>query len=62
VYYSQHNEAETALYLEIARELRFVISGGSDFHGRSKPTVKLGVVYQGKGVSDEVLEYLRAKA
>jgi 3',5'-nucleoside bisphosphate phosphatase len=62
VYYSQHSEAETALYMEIARELRFVISGGSDFHGRSKPTVKLGVVYQGDGVPDQVLEALRAKA
>jgi len=61
VYYSQHTEAETALYGEIAGELDFVISGGSDFHGRSKPTVKLGVVYQGTGVSDEVMDGLRGR-
>jgi predicted metal-dependent phosphoesterase TrpH len=61
VFYSQHTEEETALYQEIARELNFAISGGSDFHGRSKPTVKLGVVYQGTGVPDEVLAGLRSR-
>jgi len=59
VFYSQHTEAETALYQEIARELDFVISGGSDFHGRSKPNVKLGVIYQGTGVPDQVLAQLK---
>jgi 3',5'-nucleoside bisphosphate phosphatase len=59
VFYSQHTEEETALYQEIARELEFVISGGSDFHGRSKPNVKLGVVYQGTGVPDKVLADLK---
>src|SRR5712692_138875 len=58
VFYSQHTEAETALYREMAGELEFAISGGSDFHGRSKPTVKLGVVYQGSGVPDRVLAEL----
>lgn len=61
VFYSQHTEAETALYLEIARDLDFGISGGSDFHGRSKPTVRLGVVYQGTDVPDEVIEGLRSR-
>jgi predicted metal-dependent phosphoesterase TrpH len=60
VYYSQHTEEETALYAEIARELGFVVSGGSDFHGASKPHVKLGVVYQGDAVPDTVLAELRA--
>lgn len=58
VYYSQHTEAETALYAGIAKELEFVVSGGSDFHGASKPAVKLGVVYQGTGVPEWVLEEL----
>jgi 3',5'-nucleoside bisphosphate phosphatase len=61
VFYSQHTGEETALYRQIAQELDFAISGGSDFHGRSKPTVKLGVVYQGTGVPDEVLEGLRPR-
>ena len=61
VFYSQHTEAETALYQEIAHELEFAISGGSDFHGRSKPNVTLGVVYHGTGVPDRVLADLRAR-
>jgi predicted metal-dependent phosphoesterase TrpH len=59
IYYSQHTEEETALYAEIARELGFVVSGGSDFHGASKPHVKLGVVYRDTGVPDQVLDGLR---
>jgi predicted metal-dependent phosphoesterase TrpH len=60
VFYFRHTEEETALYGEIARELGFVISGGSDFHGASKPDVKLGVVYQGAALPDAVLDGLRA--
>ena len=48
-------------YQEIAHELEFAISGGSDFHGRSKPNVTLGVVYHGTGVPDRVLADLRAR-
>ena len=61
VFYSQHTEAETGRYQQIAQELDFAISGGSDFHGRSKPNVKLGVVYQGTGVPDNVLADLQAR-
>lgn len=59
VYYSQHTNAETALYAGLARDLGFVVSGGSDFHGASKPHVKLGVVTQGGGTPDWVLDQLR---
>jgi predicted metal-dependent phosphoesterase TrpH len=59
VYYSQHTEAETALYAGIARDLGFVVSGGSDYHGASKPHVKLGVVFQGTAVPDWVLQNLK---
>jgi predicted metal-dependent phosphoesterase TrpH len=61
VYYAQHSDEETALYAEIAQKLDFVVSGGSDFHGRSKPTVKLGVVRHGTGVPDAVLEALNQR-
>jgi 3',5'-nucleoside bisphosphate phosphatase len=60
VFYSQFTDEETTLYQQLARDLGFVVSGGSDFHGASKPHVKLGVVYQGGGTPDWVLEQLRA--
>jgi predicted metal-dependent phosphoesterase TrpH len=62
VFYFRHTEAETALYQQLAHDLGFVISGGSDFHGASKPHVKLGVVYQGSGVPDWALEGLEDAA
>jgi hypothetical protein len=34
-------------------------TGGSDFHGAPKPTVKLGVTHTGKAVPDEVLDELK---
>jgi predicted metal-dependent phosphoesterase TrpH len=61
-YYSQHTEAETALYLRLAARFGFVVTGGSDFHGVSKPTVPLGVVYQGRGADDELLIGLKRAA
>jgi len=61
-YYSQHTEAETAQYLALARQFGFLVTGGSDFHGVSKPDVPLGVVYRGTGVEDEVLDRLKAQA
>ncbi len=42
VYHSDHDAAQTRLYLDIARELNLGVTGGSDFHGSLKPTVKLG--------------------
>jgi 3',5'-nucleoside bisphosphate phosphatase len=61
-YYSQHTEAETQQYLELARRFGLVVSGGSDFHGVSKPNVPLGVVYRGTGAGDELLAALKRAA
>jgi 3',5'-nucleoside bisphosphate phosphatase len=58
VYYSQHTEEETTFYAGFARDLGFVVSGGSDFHGASKPHVKLGVVTQGTAAPDWILQNL----
>ena len=61
-YYSQHSEAETAQYLRLAEQFGFLVTAGSDFHGVSKPTVPLGVVYQGRGGDDAILENLKRAA
>ena len=42
VYHSDHSDADTRFFLELARRLKLAISGGSDFHGRVKPDVRLG--------------------
>lgn len=61
-YYSQHSEAETAQYLRLAERLGFLTTAGSDYHGVSKPDVPLGIVYQGRGGDDAILDGLKRAA
>ena len=42
VYHSDHTPDQTRWYLELARRLGLLVSGGSDFHGAGKPEVRLG--------------------
>jgi len=59
-YYSQHTPEQQQEFVDIARRLDLVATGGSDFHGASKPHVYLGGVVDGRGVPYAVLEALRA--
>jgi hypothetical protein len=43
-YYSQYDPARTSQFLQLAREAGLLASGGSDFHGVTKPHVRLGCV------------------
>ncbi|HHU91858.1 MAG TPA: PHP domain-containing protein [Halanaerobiaceae bacterium] len=42
VYHSKHSREATAYYLQIARELGLLVSGGSDFHGANSPGLEIG--------------------
>lgn len=43
VYHSSHSKEEMNLYLQIANKYNLLISGGSDFHGKTvKPEVNIG--------------------
>ena len=43
VYHSSHTEEEIKYYLNIANECNLLVSGGSDYHGKSvKPNIELG--------------------
>lgn len=44
VYYPEHRADEEAIFLQIAREHRLVITGGSDFHGQGGDMQRLGLV------------------
>ncbi len=46
VIYSEYNEQQTALSLDLVREFGILPSGGSDFHGKNKCDISLGT---GKG-------------
>ena len=41
-YYSEHSAAFTRQCLDLCRDLNIVATGGSDYHGRAKPYIKIG--------------------
>jgi predicted metal-dependent phosphoesterase TrpH len=46
VHYSTHTPRQTRDYLALAKQLDLLVTGGSDFHGLTKPDIDVGV---GKG-------------
>ena len=42
VYHSTHTQEEINYYKKIAEKYGLLISGGSDFHGKSKPEINIG--------------------
>ncbi len=62
VFYSTHTKRQTSEYLELARKLDLLMTGGSDFHGDAKPGIYVG---RGKGdlkVTDKLLEPMKNAA
>ena len=57
-YYPDYGPVEHRYFLDLARDLDLVPSGGSDYHGRNKPGIQLGVGGGGLEVPDAVLERL----
>ena len=62
VYYSKHDPQETQLYLDLAAEFDLAVTGGSDFHGGSKPDIELGHGKDGNlDLGYDLLEALKAR-
>lgn len=62
VHYSTHRPEQTAQYLETARRLNLLVTGGSDFHGITKPDIQVGIGRGALTVPEKLLEPLRAAA
>lgn len=60
-YYTGHLPGQVAELLGLAREFGLVATGGSDFHGDAKPSVRVGVAYGGLKVPDECFDALLAR-
>ena len=58
-YYSEYDEKLTVRSVEIAREFGLRESGGSDFHGASKPDISLGSGMGGLRVPYSCVEDLK---
>lgn len=61
VWHSDHTERDVAFLLEMAKRYDLVTTGGSDFHGRVKEQVALGVGKNNVRVPVEVLERLEER-
>lgn len=58
--YSTYNRADENQMRLLARQYQLAISGGSDFHGKNKPYIDLGVGRGNLNVTDEVWKNLKA--
>ena len=59
VYYSTHTPRQTRDYLALSKQQDLLVTGGSDFHGLTKPDIEVGI---GKGslhVPDSLLDTMK---
>jgi len=59
--YSSHNASEERDIRKLAQKHQIQISGGSDFHGKVKPKLDLGIGYGKLFIPEDILTNLRAK-
>jgi hypothetical protein len=62
VHYSTHKPQQTAEYLDVAKRLDLLVTGGSDFHGVTKPDIAVGVGRGGLEVPTALLAPLKEAA
>ncbi len=60
VYHADHDNEQIIALLRIAKKLDLMISGGSDFHGASKPLIKLGRGRDNLNIDDSYADALMA--
>jgi len=58
-YYTKHSQRQTSFYLSVARGHGLLVTGGSDFHGVSKPRITIGVGYGDLEIPYELYEDLK---
>jgi len=62
VHYSTHSKSQTSTYLELAQRLDLLVTGGSDFHGITKPDIEVGCMRGDLKVNPRLLEPLKTAA
>lgn len=62
VHYSTHTPSQTTEYLDLARQCDLLVTGGSDFHGVTKPDIEVGIGRGQLKVSQKLLDPLRKAA
>jgi len=62
VHYSTHTPSQTTEYLDLAKQCDLLVTGGSDFHGVTKPDIEVGIGRGHLKVSAKLLDPLRKAA
>jgi len=62
VHYSEHSAVLVEQLLTLARDFDLVVTGGTDYHGKMNPGIKLGVGFGSLKISDDLVEPLRLRA
>lgn len=62
VHYSTHNARQTSEYLDLAKQFDLLVTGGSDFHGLTKPDIEVGIGRGDLKVPQALLEPLKNAA
>jgi predicted metal-dependent phosphoesterase TrpH len=61
-HYSTHTKRQTLEYLDLAKRLDLLVTGGSDFHGITKPDIEVGIGRGDLKVSQRLLDPLKEAA
>ena len=62
VHYSTHTKRQTTEYLDLAKRLTLLVTGGSDFHGITKPDIDVGLGRGDLNVPEKLLDPLKKAA
>jgi len=62
VHYSTHTKRQTTEYLDLAKRLTLLVTGGSDFHGITKPDIEVGIGRGDLNVPEKLLDPLKKAA
>ena len=61
VFYNNHSQVDEDRLMKIVDEYGFIISGGTDFHGDNKPSIKLGIGYGNMAIPYELLQEMKRR-
>lgn len=62
VHYSTHTPQQTSVFLNLAKQLDLLVTGGSDYHGLTKPDIEVGTGRGNLKVPELLLEPLQRAA
>ncbi|MFA5688951.1 MAG: PHP domain-containing protein [Kiritimatiellales bacterium] len=54
VWHASHKESQSAAFLQLSKKYNLIATGGSDFHGKHTPYIKIGTGYGTLSVPDEI--------